>query len=757
MHARCETGENPEITSKNYLSLSNAHRYDVVEYVQGKYGYEKVCQIATFQTLGVKSILKSVGKTQGLSFEETNAMTAEIPDKEVVEEPDEDGNLVQVEKKVELLSQLEKYDYFKEKIRTDKRVADTFSIGKVLEGLPSATGKHAAGVIIARKNLMNYVPLMEVDGVMVSQFEKKAVESIGLLKMDFLGLQTLDVLAECLRLIQENYHKKLSLDEIPRNDKDTFEHIFQQGKTNKVFQFESPGMKKLLMRMKPTCLADLCLANAAYRPGPMQFIDDFIAGRNDPSSVHYPTKEYEEIAEETKGILFYQEQVMQIVQAMAGFSLGQADILRRGIGKKEKKYIDEGRERFVKGCLELGTADEKTAKYIYSTIEKFANYGFNKSHSDAYGLVAYLCGYLKEHYPVCFMAANSTICSHNVDKLAICLSEIRHMNIPLLLPDVRYSQSRFVLEDYQGKKAIRFSLAAIKSIREENADNYIASSKNSIFEFLCGLPDTSIRKNQIINLIHAGAFDYLGKRKSLADNLGNLIDVSKAKRNVEAHGLPSILSCAEFKDATSDVEYQAVEKLRLEKDCIQIALSGHPITPYRTVVKDANRYIVEILQSILDSDTGEFPEEIELFAYLTNVRERFTKKGLPMASLILDDEVSSIDGVIFPSNYANIQAKVRADVPCKVYGTLRPNKNGDELTYQFVIRDIEPVTQIGTLYLNKQDISGRLVQSMKEHNGVLPVVLVDPQTMQVERLPFAIDLNAKLFSMIKQIPYLLLK
>lgn len=743
------------------VDFANYGRYDVIEYCQGKYGYEKVCQIATFQTLGVKSIIKSVGKTLGMNFDETNEMTAQIPNKICVTERNEEGIMEEKEVPVELLSQLEEIPYFQEKLEKDDRLQELFEMGKVLEGLPSATGKHAAGVIIGRSDLMNYVPLMEVDGVMVSQFEKKAVESIGLLKMDFLGLQTLDVLHECMDLIKETERIHLSLDEIPMNDADTFRDIFQTGNTSKVFQFESEGMKKLLRRMKPTCMMDLCLANAAYRPGPMQFIDEFVAGRNNPESVHYPTKEYEEVAEETKGILFYQEQVMAIVQKMAGFTLGQADILRRGIGKKEKKYIDEGRERFVEGCKKMGTADEKLAKEIYANIEKFANYGFNKSHSDAYGLVAYLCGWFKEYYPAEFMAANSTICSNNVDKLSICLSEIKRMGIEILPPDVRYSQARFVIEtNEKGDKAIRFSLSAVKAIREENASLFAgAKNKDSLYAFLSHLPDTSIRKNQILNLIHAGAFDYLGSRKGMAENLGTLIDAVKYQKKAEKNHLSSILSLIPFRNAKSEDEYPAIEKLKLEKNCIQTALSGHPLTPYRNLTNQF-KYLVDYKKAMEESP-DMFQEPVTLFALVSDTKSIVTKKGQNMMFLTLDDEYSSIEAVIFPRDYAALEEKGKiphAGQPYMLTGKMKESQGYDGTwEMSMTVSDVDSVKNPCTLYIEDKYLSQEILDEFKKYNGIVPVVRVDTRKMTVEKLPFCIDLHPNIKTLLKGAVYRLKK
>ena len=570
----------------------------------------------------------------------------------------------------------------------------------------------------------------------------------------FLGLQTLDILAETLELIEVYEGVKLNLDDIPRDDTYTFDTIFKNGNTGKVFQFESSGMKKLLKRMKPTCLADLCAANAAYRPGPMQFIDEFIDGRNNPDTVKYPTKEYEAIAKETKGILFYQEQIMQLVQAMAGFTLGEADVLRRGIGKKEKKYIDEGREMFVKGCLKLGTADEKTAKYIYSTIEKFANYGFNKSHSDAYGLVAYLCGYLKAHYPECFMAANLTICSHDVKKLAYTLSETRKMGITILPPDVRYSSDKFILEKVDGKYDIRYSLAAIKSIREENAEIFAnVKDKSSLYSFVQGVPVKNIRKNQISNLIYSGAFDYLGTRLDLVENLGKIIDAVKVIDNYKSNHIPSILTFLSPNIEYNRYEFQQLYKLEKEKDCIQMALSGHPVEAIRNIVKVTNT-IPDFMDDIFDESQDEIENiNVEIAGLITEVKEFTTKTGHQMCFCKVEDEFASIDGVVFHKDYEKIGEilKESLNVPVLIQAKLQKKMVDDEVVISLIINHVGKIVKnTYTLYIDNTLCNDEILSSISKFNGIASVILVNTREKTVEKLPFNVDVNGKLLSILRQ-------
>lgn len=712
--------------------FANYGRYDVIEYCQAKYGYDKVCQIATFQTLGVRGIIKSVGKALGIAYSDTNEMTGMVPKKLIVDEE---------EVPVELLSQIEELTYFKDLIQKDSRVKDLFAIGKVLEGLPSASGKHAAGVIISGTDLQQTIPLMEVDGVMVSQFEKRAVESINLLKMDFLGLQTLDVLHETQQLIEETTGEKIRLEDIDRQDAYTFEKVFQTGHTNKVFQFESDGMKDLLVKMKPVCLMDLCLANAAYRPGPMQFIDEFLQGRSNPAAVHYPCKEYETIARETNGILFYQEQVMQVVQAMAGFTLGQADILRRGIGKKVKKYIDDGRVQFIEGCQKMGTADETLAREIYSTIEKFANYGFNKSHSDAYGYVAYLCGWFKAHYPIQFMAANCTVNADNPDKLAVCLAEVKRLNIPLLPPDVRYSSHRFILEETAEGTGIRFSLGAIRTIRAETAKTISeAQNKDSLFDLMMSV-DGSIKKNQMENLICSGALDYLGSRKGMLESLPFLREAVKTCFEGHDEFGDCLLSSLNYPNQFSSTEFPLDERILRERKVLQISLSGHPVSGWRTILKRP-----KTIQDTLDEMNLDLMDcQVEILAVFEEISELTTKRGDLMAVGFIGDEFTRMKATIFPTAYATM-TNLNTNQPCILSGNFQMYH--DELS--FVVQTAHPVTITPLLYVDYEFWNNHpeISQHIQEHNGVLQVVLVDSKTFTCTTLPYAADWTPALTKML---------
>lgn len=561
----------------------------------------------------------------------------------------------------------------------------------------------------------------------------------------FLGLQTLDILMETKSLIQSTEHKTIDFNAIPQDDKAVYQNIFQSGNTGKVFQFESPGMKKLLIRMKPTCLADLCAANAAYRPGPMQFIDDFIAGRNNPESVKYPTKEYETIAEETKGILFYQEQVMQIVQAMAGFTLGEADILRRGIGKKIKHYIDDGREQFIEGCKKLGTADEKTAREIYATIEKFANYGFNKSHSDAYGLVAYWCAWLKYHYPAHFMAANCTVASDNNKKLLSCIREIQSMKLPLLGPDIRYSTDKFTLEKSNDGYAVRMSLCAVTAIQEDTAKAcHEVQNKGSLSEFINNISLDIINKRQLENLIKSGSMDYMNTpRKGMIKSLSTLIEQKRIELSFQKEGTYSCLSGVEF--PIVDEEYSYLEKLKEEKNALQICLSGHPV--------EGLRRQTGIQFNVLDLNDDMLKEPVSLLGCISGIRTITTKKNETMAVFNLDDEFGSLPCVVFPKEWKVLKDVVTSldeITPIKIYGVLRLDtrnqENNEESSYQLSVNKIEFMTlQKRSMYISfeTQNEYDEIVNVSKNHSGMDILYLIKFSNGKfefVQKIPWDVDM-----------------
>lgn len=731
---------NPERVSMPDVDIdfSNRDREKVVEYVQNKYGYSHVAQIVTFQKLKLKSIIKKVAKSYGIPYSKTDEMTKMIPGKICVSTEKEDGTIEIVEKEPELLCEIENIDYFSNLINKDDDIKLVFKMGKVLEGLPSTTGKHAAGVIIGRQPLQSYLPLMEVDGVLVTQFEKKASESIGLLKMDFLGLQTLDIIQETEELVKENYNQIIHINDISIEDEKTFE-IFQKGNTGRVFQFEGAGMKNLLKQMHPTSLEHLNAACALYRPGPMDYIPNYIEGRKFPNKIDYPHELFKEVAEETFGILVYQEQIMQLVQKMAGFSLGEADILRRGISKKEKDYLDKARKQFVDGCKKINVAEETSSK-IYDTIELFAEYGFNKSHSCAYSYVSYQTGWLKAHFPEAFMAANLTVAAQNKDKVAAILSECKKMQIEVLPPDINKSEDKFTLENKNGKMCIRFGFNAIQDVGEQFAKQCSRKNKKSLTsfqEFLNELNISQLRKDTLTFMINSGAFDNYGTRLALNKELENLLEYEKAKKRINLLGYKFVLSLP-TNNYFDGYEYPLDKLVSNEKEAIHFSLSGHILDGYRNLYQEKTAIAdMKIDQSYYDS-------YVSVLGIIKNIKQITTKKGSQMAFLSLEDETGELEGVIFPKDFEKIKNNYLkfVNLPVIFDGKLQhENKDGED-KFSLIISSIKIIDSPTKVYIhNNSNINKEFVEKLSSNNGISEVIVVDTQRTKIRILPFKINLE----------------
>lgn len=725
------------------VDFSNQDREKVIEFTQNKYGYDCVSQIATFQTLGLKSIIKALSKAVGIPYAKADMITKNIPNKIIVNKEKDDGSIEQKEKEPEFLSEIENLEFFKNIISKDSDIKNVFNMGKVLEGLPKSTGKHAAGVIIGRRSLRQLVPMMEVDGVLVTQFEKGDSEDTGLLKMDFLGLQTLDIEQKTKDLVREEYGIEIDLDTIPIDDKAAYE-LFQTGNTGRVFQFEGAGMKNLLKKMHPTSLEHLNAACALYRPGPMEFIPDYLKGRKDESSILYPHEKFREVTHETYGILVYQEQIMSLVQKMAGFSLGQADILRRGIGKKIEHYLVEGRQQFIDGAKNLHGIDEKTSNDIYDTIVKFANYGFNKSHSCAYAYISYQTAYLKAHYLECFMAANLTIASQDKDKVAAILAECKRSGIEILPPDVEKSQGRFTVEKQEdGHYAIRYGLAAINSISDEFADMLMhIPHSSSLQEFIAHVPYKYMRKGQFESLIDSGALDSFGIRKVMNINLRGIIEFEKLQHRIRGNGYESFLNGLPQIGYYDGYEYPSTVKVSKEKEAIHVSLSEHILESYRSLYPN-----VDVISDILIDDEYD-DQDVSVLGLVRHIQRITTKKGQEMCFIDIEDETSEIEGIMFPRDYDKIKESIMGfeGMPALIRARYQIERQMDENNAEtekktLIISDLKPLAKESTLYLDASTIPAGLLESLSDHNGISSVMVIDASARKGTLLPFCVNLN----------------
>lgn len=632
-------------------------RAEVIQYVTEKYGRGQVSQIITFGTLGAKQALKDVGRALELSFTETDKLTKLVPN----------------QLNITLQEAIDQEPALKEAGDKDPRVKDVLDTALRLEGMARNCGMHAAGVVISPRPLKELVPLYKTNkDEIVTQYDMKYLEKLGLLKMDFLGLTTLTIINNALELIKKTRGEDLVLENVPTDDKDTYQRIFSQGLTSGVFQFESSGMKDVLRRYQPERIEDLVALNALYRPGPIKggVVDDFIDRKHGRKKVVYDVPETKPILEETYGVILYQEQVMQIAQAVAGYRLGEADLLRRAMGKKKVEEMAKERQKFMAGAKENGIA-EATAAEIFDLMEKFAEYGFNKSHSAAYALISYYTAYLKAHFPHEFMAALISSELTNTDKVFTYINACRDLQIPIVPPDVNVSESRFCVADDK----VVFGLAGIKGVGEEAVGDIVAErQQNGPYRDIYDLCDRvnlrKLNRRTLESLIKAGAMDSLGKtRAGLVASLDRAVALGQKKAKEKAQGMISMLDMlggaqsdgkAEpaVRPADEDVpEWGDEEKLRLEKEALGFFLSSHPLLRYRLEMR---RMGLAELQDLKELPGGA---PVKVAGIVTSLREFINKKGDKMAFLQIEDLTGTGDVTLFADTYALARELLAQDQP----------------------------------------------------------------------------------------------
>ena len=669
---------NPERVSMPDIDVDFCYerRQEVIDYVVEKYGKDCVSQIVTFGTMAARAVIKDVGRVLDLPYAMVDNIAKMVPreigitiDKALAENPD-------------LKSEYENNEVVKDLIDKSKR----------LEGLPRHASMHAAGVLICGKPVEDYVPLSTgSDGAVVAQFVMTTLEELGLLKMDFLGLRTLTVIKDAENLIKK-YNKDFSIHDIDYSDKGVFDAI-STGKCDGIFQLESAGMKSFMKELKPRSLEDLIAGISLYRPGPMDFIPQYIKGKNNQDSVTYACPQLEAILKPTYGCIVYQEQVMQIVRDLAGYSWGRSDLVRRAMSKKKAYVMEQERKNFiygnpdegVKGCVNNGI-DEKVAGKIYDDMIDFAKYAFNKSHAACYAVVSFQTAYLKTYYPVEFMAALMTSVIDNTSKVAGYIYACKQMNIGILPPDVNESQMEFTVEN--GK--IRFAMAAIKSLGRPTIqailkERGVNGSFVSMQDFVTRMSH-ALNKRAIENFVKAGAFDTFGHtRKSMMIVSESMLD-SAIKHNKDSmSGQMSLFDFAAEEDKKAfeiripDVaEYTKEELLGYEKEILGVYVSGHPLDEYTGMV---NKYITNVSSDFeVDDELGETKARDGAIAtiggLITEKTIKTTKKGQLMAFLTVEDVVGTVEVVVFPNSFtAN---RVVIDHAEKVFVTGKVQANVDE-------------------------------------------------------------------------------
>jgi len=632
-------------------------RDEVLKYIFQKYGgKEYVAQIITFGKMQARAVIRDVGRALDMSYQEVDKIAKLIPP--ILN--------------ITLADAVSAEPRLRELAKRDKRVQTLLNIAQALEGLPRHASTHAAGIVISgEKPLVHYLPLYRGNkGEVVTQFDMKGVERIGLIKFDFLGLKTLTVIDKTLSLIEKHKGIRPDLSKIPLDDKSTYQ-LLRCGDTIGVFQLESSGMKELLRRLKPNCFEDLIALIALYRPGPLEsgMVDEFINRKYGKIPIKYELPQLEPILKETYGVILYQEQVMQIAVTLAGYTLGEADNLRKAMGKKLKELMAKERNRFIEGAIKKGIPKEK-AKYIFNLMEKFAGYGFNKSHSTAYALIAYRTAYLKAHYPVEFMAALLTCEMSSMDELVKYVNECRDKNIEILPPDINHSEIDFIVEN--GK--IRFGLAAIKNVGISAAVEILKARKKgpfiSLMDFCQRVDLQKVNKRVIESLIKAGAFDGLKvKRSQLMFILPKTID--KLQQKQRQINQPSLFEKKETsKNQLPEVEEWSEDmRLAYEKEALGLYLTGHPLKSYEKILKSlSNTNTEEIL---------ELPDHapVMLGGIVTELKETNSKKGERMAFFTLEDTRGKVEVVVFSSVYQQAREYLFGEQPIFVTGHISKDEN----------------------------------------------------------------------------------
>ncbi|MGB8951860.1 MAG: DNA polymerase III subunit alpha [Candidatus Aminicenantales bacterium] len=644
---------NPERISLPDIDIDfcGRRREKVLEYVTQKYGQENVCQIITFGTMAARQSIRDVGRALEVPLPEVDRIAKMIPPF---------GPEATIEGALNNIPQL------RELREKNVKIAHLLSVAQRLEGQVRHPSIHAAGIVITPKPLTEFMPLYQsVKGEITTQFPMEDIESIGLLKMDLLGLRNLTVIQDTIGLIEKDLNQKIDLRKISLEDKETFD-LFKAGNTDGVFQFESPGMKDLLRKYRPENFRDLIALNALYRPGPLKsgMTDEFIKRKNHPDQIAYECPELEPILEETKGIIVYQEQVMQIATEVAGFTMAEADVLRKAMGKKVSEIMKAQKQRFLQGARKRGLSPAKATK-IFAQIVEFAGYGFNKSHSAAYATLALQTAYLKAHYPVHFMAALLTSEAEKgaTSQVVKYINECQEMGIEVLPPDINESDFNFTVS----KGAIRFGLSAIKNVGEGTALSLIQAREengkfSSLFDIFREVDSKVVNRKVIESLIKAGAFDSLGWRRSQCFHLvDRMIEYAHEIQKMKAAKQNLLFGSGQLEPPSIPFEVKEMREwdeslfLSYEKDAVGFYITGHPLAQFKNL-----RRLISHTMGELD-DEKDFNNEVRLAGIIISVKPLKTRKDERMAAFILEDMTGRVEIVAFPDSYSKYYEYLHED------------------------------------------------------------------------------------------------
>ena len=681
---------NPERVSMPDIDVDFCYerRQEVIDYVVEKYGKDRVAQIVTFGTLAAKGVIRDVGRVLDMPYNQVDAIAKQIPN----------------ELNITLDKALEMNSILRESYDTDPQIKYLIDMSKRLEGLQRHTSMHAAGVLISSKSVDEFVPLSKSsDGTITTQFVMTTLEELGLLKMDFLGLRTLTVIRDTLKLIENGSKDSVTaqgaprgiaidLDNIDYNDKKVLDSL-GTGKTEGVFQLESAGMRSFMKELKPESLEDIIAGIALYRPGPMDFIPKYLHGKNNPKDVTYDCPQLEPILKNTHGCIVYQEQVMQIVRDLAGYTLGRSDLVRRAMSKKKTSVMEQERQNFVygnpeinvKGCVNNGIS-ESIANKIYDEMIEFAKYAFNKSHAAAYAVVAYQTAYLKYYYPVEFMAALMTSVIDNSGKVAEYIMICRSMGIEVLSPDINQGESFFTVKG----DSIVFALNALKSVGGTVIDN-IVNERNlrgpftTIKDFIERTNQLDVNKRAIENFIKAGAFDCFGaNRRQLMMVYASIVDSINQEKKKSMAGQMSLFDIADeetkedFEIKLPNVsEYKKSELLAFEKEVIGVYVSGHPLEEFmpkwkKHITNNTGDFVADEEESELKVNDGD---RVCVGGMINSISIKSTKTGKMMAFFRLEDMFGNVEIIVFPKDYEKYRSAIIDDAKVFVRGRVNVTDN----------------------------------------------------------------------------------
>ena len=705
-------------------------RGEVIEYVRVKYGERAVSQIITFGTMGAKSVIRDVGRVLGWSYGDADRIARMIPnelnitlnglDKKGKHEP----------------GAIDKNPELKKAVEEEPSTAQLWGYATILEGLSRNSGVHAAGIVIADRDLSEYIPLARAnDGSIVSQYSMAPLTDLGLLKMDFLGLKTLTVIDDAVKLIHR-HTPDFDISSIPMDDAATF-GLLNRGESIGVFQLESGGMTATAKRFQIEHFTDIIALIALYRPGPMQFIDDYVDRKKGRKKIEYAHPLLESICSETYGIIVYQEQVQQAASKLAGYTLGQADLLRRAMGKKDMDKMAKEREVFVEGCSLVNQIPAKQANAIFDFLEKFAQYGFNKSHSAAYGLISYQTAYLKANHPVEFMAGLLGNEINNTDKIAIFVTECARMGITILPPDVNRSALTFLPEVFPGGRAIRFGLAAIKNVGEAAMSAAVADREangpfKSMEDFCSRLDSRTVNKKILESLVKCGAFDWDSRhRAALMNAIEGAMGAAASVQKDRASGQVSLFDSMEDMTSTPTINgsenaverWTRAEQLAHEKELLGFYVTGHPLDDYRGSLESSS------YGSITEALAMTEPGSLRLAGLLTAVEKKFTKKdGRPFGIMTLEDDSGTLEITAWDESFSKHELLLKAGtvISCSVRITPRDGE------IRAIASDFKPLTakpskkplclRIERSRLNEDDLPA-ITAAILKHPGKRTLVL----------------------------------